>query len=359
MKLEQLTFTRFFAAISIVIYHYGENIFPFNLDEINFIFRQANVGVSYFFILSGFVMIIAYGHKDKINFIQYMQKRLARLYPVYFLAILILLLFFIAQPNGKIDYKGLFLNLALVQSWLPGNALSFNYPGWSLSTELFFYLSFPFLYNLLYKKFSFQKIIIPVLICFVFSQILFHYLINSSFYKGFPSTSHDFLHYFPLMHINEFLIGNITGLIFLNSKFKKENYDLLIVSLIIFTSLLLKFNFGFIYHNGMLAILFVPLIILISINNGVLSRISKIKYFVFLGEISYGIYILQVPIFTWGNAIMKTKHLNINITNPELVFGINFFVLILFSGISYKYIEKPLRDKINNWKFKEKYVKPI
>jgi len=48
MRIEQLTFTRFLAAISIVIYHYGKNIFPFNHEITSFIFRQANLGVSYF-----------------------------------------------------------------------------------------------------------------------------------------------------------------------------------------------------------------------------------------------------------------------------------------------------------------------
>ncbi|MDW5290748.1 hypothetical protein [Formosa sp. PL04] len=63
MRLEQITFTRFLAAISIVIFHHGKNIFPFNQEGVSFIIKQANIGVSYFFILSGFVMVIAYGNK--------------------------------------------------------------------------------------------------------------------------------------------------------------------------------------------------------------------------------------------------------------------------------------------------------
>lgn len=348
MRLDQLTFTRFFAAIAIVIYHYGYNVFPFSHNSINYIFKQANIGVSYFFILSGFVMMMAYGHHDKINFIDYVQKRLARLYPVYFLAIVILFLLFVAAPNSKINYTDILLNITLTQSWVPGKALSFNYPGWSLATEFFFYLSFPFLFNQLYKKFSFQKNLILVLFCFILSQLVFHYLLYSPFYKVFPSPSHDFLHYFPLMHINEFLIGNIAGLFFLNSSFKEKNFDLLIVILIIGVAMLLKFDWGINYHNGMLAVLFVPLLIFMSLNNGILTKISKLKYFVFLGEISYGMYILQVPIFDWGNALMKLKYFSF--INPELAFWIKLIVLIVFSGLSYQYIEKPLKNKLYKWK---------
>ena len=109
MRIDQLTFTRFFAAIAIVIYHYGVNILPFNHHSINYIFKQANIGVSYFFILSGFVMMIAYRNNNKINFISYIQKRLARLYPVYFLAIIILFLLFLLSPNSKINFLDIFL----------------------------------------------------------------------------------------------------------------------------------------------------------------------------------------------------------------------------------------------------------
>ena len=59
MRIEQLTFTRFLAATSIVIFHYGVKCYPFNNNEIAFIFKSADVGVSYFFILSGFVMLLA------------------------------------------------------------------------------------------------------------------------------------------------------------------------------------------------------------------------------------------------------------------------------------------------------------
>lgn len=352
MRLEQITFTRFIASISIVIYHYGLKIFPFNHPDISFLFRSANIGVSYFFVLSGFVMIIAYGNKDKISFIDYLQKRFARLYPVYLLAILILLLFQMARPApNKVDFEGLIVNLTMTQSWFPGYALSFNYPGWSLSVEVFFYLTFPFLYNLVYKKFGFKKTIIPVLLVFLLSQLFFHYLLYSPFYKGFPSRSHDVFFFFPLMHFNEFLIGNLAALFFLDAKLRKRNYDILIIGIMALLFLVLKFKFGMNYHNGMLAVLFVPLVFFISLNNGLLTTLSKMRPFVFLGEISYGIYILQVPIFSWGNAIMKTKYFDF-ISNSELIFTINLTVLIVFAGISYQYLETPLREKLNKVKFK-------
>ena len=223
MRLEQLTFTRFLAVISIVVFHYGNDIFPFNSNIIDFLFRQANIGVSYFFILSGFVMIIAYENRDKIEFRDFLKRRLARIYPVYLLAIFSLLAYYVLISQS-FDYKELFLNLTLIQSWIPGFALSFNSPSWSLSVEMFFYISFPFLFNSFYKKYSLKRLIILVFIFFIGSQILLHSFTHSSFYNGFPSKSHDLIYYFPLMHFSEFLIGNIAGLFFLKG-IKVRNYD--------------------------------------------------------------------------------------------------------------------------------------
>ena len=341
MKLEQLTFTRFLAAISIVIFHYGLDVFPFNLGLANILLKQANVVVSYFFILSGFVMIIAYGNNDKIEFGAFMKRRLARIYPAYFLAIIVFLIYFLVQFK-PFDIKGLILNLTFLQSWIPGYALSFNAPGWSLSVEMFFYMLFPLLFNYFYKRYSVNKLLIPILLLFVVSQLLLHILRYSTFYKGFPSASNDLIFFFPLMHLSEFLVGNIAGLFFLKG-IKKRNYDFYIVALISLIIILLASHTSINYHNGMLAFVFVPLILLISSNNGTSTKILTSKSLIFLGEISYGVYIFQKPVSIWICGILKYY----NINNPALNFYLTVTVLIILSAISYKFIETPLRRIVN------------
>ena len=347
MRIEQLTITRFAVALSVVVFHFGKSVAPFSHEAINYLVLQANVGVSYFFILSGLVMIAAYGQKDRLQAGRYLQKRFARLYPVHLFAILLLLSFKLTF-NGKIDYSGLFLNVALLQSWIPGYALSFNYPAWSLSTEFFFYASFPFLFNHFYKKYSLRHITIGVLVVFVCSQLLFHGLFHTA-YDGKSIPFHDFIYYFPLMHLNEFLLGNLAGLFLLRHQSRKGNYDLPILGLLLMVIVLLKFNFGLVYHNGLLAFFFVPLIVLIALNEGLLARISKSRICIFLGDISYGIYILQVPVFKWGNVLWPSRIAALK-GQPELLFFLNLFVLIVLSALSYTYFEKPLRNIISNWR---------
>ena len=138
MRIEQLTFTRFIAAISIVIFHYAKDIPPFNFDFTSFLFQQANLGVSYFFILSGFVMIIAYWQKDKVPLLNFMKKRFARIYPVTFLAAVLLLCFkvleyFLFPANSDLNLNDFLLSISLQQAWIPAKAMSFNTPAWSIT----------------------------------------------------------------------------------------------------------------------------------------------------------------------------------------------------------------------------------
>ena len=114
MRIEQLTFTRFIAAIAIVIFHFGKGIYPFGSGLLSTIINNANVAVSYFFTLSGFVMIIAYGASNKmINARKYYINRVAKIYPVYFLSLLLMLC-----NAHDLSYSKLLAEFFLIHSFL-------------------------------------------------------------------------------------------------------------------------------------------------------------------------------------------------------------------------------------------------
>lgn len=343
MRIEQLTFTRFIAAISIVIFHYGKEVNIFYNDYTSFIFRQANVGVSYFFILSGFVMIIAYGNREKINLLKYLNNRFARIYPLYLLAILLILVIKLFKNIDKID---LILNLSMLQSWFTNKALTLNFPGWSLSVELFFYLTFPLLFNYFYSKKKLKHICVWIIIFFILSQTIYHLIINK--FIELPYYNIKDIYYHPLMHFNEFLIGNLAGLYFIK-KFKstQKNYLTPIFLTILILIVLLKFPSGLNYHNGLLSIVFIPLIILISSSNDKLTKLFSKKIFTFLGEISFGIYILQVPVWSIFSDYRMDKYFGFNKENDFTEsFFMRILILILLSSLSYLFFEKPIRNKI-------------
>lgn len=344
MKISQITFTRFVAAMAIVISHFNKDLFLYKIRFIADIFLRANVGVSYFFILSGFIMIIAYHRKEKIGYRDFYRNRVARIYPLYVVG---LLLYFVTRYYDFSFYKT-FLYLSGVQSWIPGKALILNFPGWSISVEFLFYLLFPWLYNYLYSKGNKSIWVIAVLI-WIGTQVFSNLYTNSLSYKGPHTDSHEFIHYFPLWHINEFLIGNLAGLFFVRNR-REKNHDLAIA--LLFIGILLSLIFiPLNFHNGLMAVFFVPVIYLISCNNGVISKVFSLKPLEFLGEISYAIYIIHIPVLYIVRSFLWDYF---QVSESNVIFWIYILVLIFVSAVFYQFVEKPMRDYLKKIRFSKR-----
>ena len=108
--------------------------------------------VATFFVLSGFVLARTYAASrwDRSSLIRYGIARWARVYPVYFLSLMILapIIFhdLVSFPQGRslALRLSLLFNYGLVlQGWTGHLPVQWNTPAWSLSCELFFYLCFP------------------------------------------------------------------------------------------------------------------------------------------------------------------------------------------------------------------------
>lgn len=334
MKISQITFTRFVAALAIVISHFNKDLFLYHLPYVSEVFLRANVGVSYFFILSGFIMIIAYHRKERIGYADFYRNRFARIYPLYVIG---LLLYFITRHSGFNGYN-LVLYLSGLQSWIPGKAMILNFPGWSISVEFLFYLLFPFLCNRYYSKNN-KSIWVIAGIIWLTTQVFSNLYVHSSWYEGPHTESHELGFYFPMLHINEFLAGNLAGLLFIKKSVRK-NYDIEIIVLVMVILLSLVFiplNF----HNGLMAVFFIPLIFLISRNTGKLTKIFSWKPLEYSGEISYAMYIVHIPVlYILRAALISAKY---DFSN-DLIFLIYIPVLILMSALLYEAVEKPLRN---------------
>ena len=152
MNTNHLTFTRFVAAFFIVFMHFAGELFIIDNEFIVIMRKHLYLGVDYFFVLSGFVMMLAYGNSKKINPINYLKNRIARVYPLHIFTLLLTIIIFISLTINylnffKFSFQAFALHLFLMQSWIPQHSLSMNVPSWSVSTEMFFYICFPFLFN--------------------------------------------------------------------------------------------------------------------------------------------------------------------------------------------------------------------
>ena len=109
---------------------------------------------------------------------------------------------------------------------------------------------------------------------------------------------------------------------------------------------------GLDYRNGFFSILFVPFIVLMSINNGYIRKICTRKNAIVLGELSFSIYILQNPIWHWFKHTFLATHLHI--IQGEINFYSTSIVLLCVSFLLYTYLEKPARNYIRAFSLQKK-----
>lgn len=355
MQLDQITFTRFIAALTVVFFHYGQSVFPANIP---FLFENITAGpiaVGYFYVLSGFIMAIAYyqPQHDKqiaISKKKYWIARFARIYPVYLLALLIIVA---AKFKTLADnWETLPLHLLLLQSWIPGYPITLNTPGWSLSVEAFFYLCFPFLLIWIYKRGT-KSMTLFCLLLWIATQVILLSALNSEAYA--PKTHlHDFIYYNPLMHLSSFIMGMLCGIYYKNSeknKWVKNNSFWLGLSFALLFLLIWArphleqfLDFKLAFTNGLLAPAFLLIIVLLGKNRGAITKHFSHAWLILLGEASYSLYILQKPIHGLYDKIITPR-----IPLPEFIhFYIFLILLIIISILSYLYFEKPMRKMIRS-----------
>ncbi|MBW1619332.1 acyltransferase family protein [Empedobacter falsenii] len=354
MNTNQLTFTRFIAALFIVIYHFASSLFIIENDFIKVQREFLNLGVGYFYVLSGFVMMLAYGDKEKINKKDYWINRVARVYPLHIFTLLLTIIVSLLISVNYLEYydfniKSFLINALLIQSWIPEYSLSWNVPSWSVSVEMFFYFTFPFIYNFVIKKLSIVKIGVIFFIFWAISQIGMSMFYHSTSYGGYQSLDRYFLYYNPFLHFSTFLIGLWFGKFFKENYTKLVgNYDVLIFVVFALCTILVYLLKDQFLHNGLLAIPFAFLISLVALNTGRLTKLFNKKAFIYLGEISFAMYLLQNPIYIALRKVFKVIGLS---DNGYLIFFVGLIVLIIASHLTYRFIEIPMKNRIRKLKW--------
>lgn len=153
-RLPSLTGLRFVAASLVLLCHCGITLLPRVAPEREFeialFYAAGAVGVSFFFILSGFVLTwVATDSDTKLLF---WRRRVVKIFPnhlVTFAAAVALMLL----TGAAVTFGNTVPVALLAHAWIPDQGVLLNFfintPSWSLACELFFYLSFPWLLALI------------------------------------------------------------------------------------------------------------------------------------------------------------------------------------------------------------------
>jgi peptidoglycan/LPS O-acetylase OafA/YrhL len=310
-----LTGVRALAAYLVFVSHYFyvfDDTFPHIVQRF---LGEFHIGVSIFFVLSGFLITFRYYNNFHLTtdwFKQYLKNRVARIYPMYaILTICAFVYFFITKDEGIT--KGfqhpialLVMNITFIrgffyQFWDTGIA-----QGWSLTVEECFYFSAPliFLVAKKYNKFYIQPVIITAFaigMVLIFSHVNWH-----GFFGNFP-----FVMLFTFFgRCFEFFVGVQLARIVLNKGFERTNkivYTYLGFLLILLCVLVMAFQpvpkgwvagvqspTGIIVNNYFLCIAVALFFYGILTENTVFKKVLANPFVELLGKSSYIFYLIHL-----------------------------------------------------------------
>lgn len=143
-RFESLTGLRFIAASLVFIYHNRKFMRSSLHPELLRVINEFHLGVSIFFVLSGFFIAYAYNEKpleSSESFCSYVVIRFARIFPVYWL---ILTLYYLDPKYGNYEFS--LQHYLLIHGFSNKLNLTALSQSWSLTVEITFYLFAPLIY---------------------------------------------------------------------------------------------------------------------------------------------------------------------------------------------------------------------
>lgn len=205
-----LTGVRFVAALMVYVHHFN----PFKTaivgQDIHFFFDGFHVGVTLFFVLSGFLITHRYYNEKVFNFKSYLQKRFARIYPMYFIltSATFIVGYFTSQSYGS--FATYLSNILFLKGYFDDLKFTGIPQGWTLTVEETFYFLAP-LFFIFIKRSKKMLVIIPLL--FLLMGFFAVQLCKNHNFHGFMGNLHFMLDYTFFGRIFEFFVGIALALI--------------------------------------------------------------------------------------------------------------------------------------------------
>ena len=355
--INALTSIRFFAAFYVAIFHWAKlhsrQGWPTPVRNAALV---GYIGVPMFFVLSGFILSYNYAPDDGRKHIDrrgFWAARFARVYPVYLFGLVVAFPFFLKDLSkaGALDpaHVGVIGATAttLTQAWSPATACKWNCPGWTLSVEAFFYALFPFLLVPL--------LLLPVRKLLVVAAGSWLVALLGPSYVALGLPGHGALDFYvsttPLARLPEFVIGMALGLVFLRIiTTHSEEVPRRAIAVVACASALALAGLilassripEILLRTSLATPLFAAIIFALALDTGRFQRSMGWPVLVLLGEASYALYIIHVPIGSYFNH--GTRMLAGHRVSWRLEFGLVYLALtVVASIILLRVLERPAR----------------
>lgn len=305
------------------------------------IFTEGYVGVSFFFVLSGFIISYSYDERFRsgdVSVRQFWVARIARIYPLHCLMLCVAAaLGTCTLAHGLLYWVRHFVaNLSLCQAYIPSSDyyFSFNSPSWSLCCEQLFYVCFPFMVSLLHRP---RRLFLLFAVCAVIVLLGMQFT-PPQYVKGLWYVN-------PLARFPDFLLGMIVYVChrWYAPVLRRAGWATsmeLVAILLLIVCYVASSHIPQVYRYS--CYYWVPIALLIfvfSLQKGLLSRLLLHRLLVLGGEISFGFYMIHHLLF---RVYVESSHFLPFADSPYIVVMLLLLVTLLLSVVSFYYFERPM-----------------
>ena len=353
-EIRQLTGLRGILAFDVVIGH-------LNIASIPFFSRIVfhNVAVDFFFTLSGFVLSLTYlkSTTKGLNFSRYLIARFARIYPLYAFALLFILVLlfhwhgdnFRTDPPSRLAQEFASQLLLLGAMPIPAMAGFWNVPAWSVSAETFCYVVvFPLLHR--------ATKLIPVQTASPwFLLALLATACDFFFFRRFFNPAVLGIQAVPLPYGPVWWVAVVRATamftagwsVFLVLRRRETSLLLLRVGadLCVLVSLsMILFGGSTLVERQRLVFLAPFMIACLSADGSIASRMLSLSPIVFLGRISYSLYLLHVPV------LLIAFHCSWLTSDPLRLMAGTLLGALALASATHAAVEVPMRRLIRSYR---------
>ena len=347
-KILSLEAIRGIAALMVLFFHSSQGIGLFTQEEtFNIFFDFGNKGVDLFFVLSGFIIFFVHyqdiDHRLRIK--HYLWRRFSRIYPIYWIACSLALIFYALQGRVNGEEFG-FQNILHSFLLFPFEIKRLLAVSWTLIYEVMFY----FLFGLLILNRLLGQVIFIAWALIIISTQLIGIKFPVQWEHLFAPRNLEFL--FGMLaaacviHFQQKLpiaIACLGFCIFLGFAIG-EAYSSLLKTHI--EGLLSPFIYGL---GGSLFMMGI-------VSHEIHQKIFIPPFLLYLGAASYSIYLIHVPALLFFFKMIGAFHIQ-NIFSEEALFMLSSVFALLIGILFYCIVEKPTRNFLVN--FRKKHAVPL
>ena len=370
--LPELTPLRGVAAVLVVLFHSQIFIYPLVDGHASLLMEKGWLWVDFFFVLSGFILTHVYGDAfrggvTRAAYWKYLRARFARVYPLHFFTLLWVIaagMLVLAGPIAAewnrglrfiLDIRTAPACLLLVQALYLYPTAPMNTVSWSLSTEWWMYLLFPLLIPLLVAGGRGRRWIWLGVVAGLYAAVKYWLVpqFGMHLWQRQPATLNTINDFAFLRCAAGFGLGMLTyrwfQLGFLRRLLQR---DLAFWFVVLAVVLSLHFDV-----NELLIVALFPFLILATVYNGAsASRLLSTRPAQRLGDWSFSIYMVHMPIFFTYRGLAPLLGLWVPngffTVRPDYRVGwfaacVFLAVTLAVAALCYRWLEVPMRKYLN------------